>query len=165
MKILIAFFLGFVLCLSSIAQRHKAEEYSISTREYTGTFTDLNEVTGQLQLYVNIDNSDNIDGIAVLRISEDSAVSGNISGSIKITDRYVGNSGPIIFQPSLRKTSMIHANSNLAPDYLQTSSYQCDWHIVIENPSIEMKSLKGKAVPRDCLYSNLIEFELILKEQ
>ena len=122
--------------------------------EYTGTFTDLKNIEGKIELTLYQSNNGLTGGIITLKKknSEEKLITGTI---------YVTGDGKIIngnFTPSVMDHTVLYPdkNKNLA----LVDSYQCSWNFYGEIQDDSGYLITGKAVPMNCSESNLMEFML-----
>ena len=145
-----------ILSFQALAQDDKSKDGIDFSGEYSGTFTDIKNTEGTMQLFLYQSDKGHTSGIIVLN----RIVNGNTevtTGTIKI-----GGNGEFIngsFMPSEIK----FINPREVEDGIIKNtydSYSCRWEIFGELTDKKGNSIIGKAVPVNCVESNLIEFEL-----
>lgn len=145
------------LSYNAIAQNDKTKEKIDYSGKYSGAFIDIKNTEGAIQLFLYQTDKGHTSGIIVL----DRIVNGEnevTTGTIKIS----GNENFINghFMPSEIKYNNPREDENgiMNKSY---DSYSCRWEIFGEMSDINGDTIIGKAVPLNCVESNLIEFTLI----
>jgi hypothetical protein len=145
-----------ILSFQTFAQDDKSKDGIDYSGEYSGTFTDIKNTEGTMQLFLYQSDKGHTSGIIVLN----RIVNGNAevtTGTIKI-----GGNGEFIngsFMPS--EINYINPREGEEGN-IQNSfdSYSCRWEIYGELTDKNGNTIIGKAVPVNCVESNLIEFEV-----
>ena len=159
MRKLAAIFLLF-LSVNLYAQRKdKNNDQVNSTGDYIGTFSDIYGAKGELQISL-METENGISGVVLFQFSADSLLTGSIEMA---RSRWSAENSTIHFLPSEMRQNRVY-DKNPVKDQLQRHSYDCRWHIVLTERDPKSKTLKGKAVPQQCLFSNIISFEARKKE-
>jgi hypothetical protein len=145
-----------IFSFQTFAQDNKSKDGINFSGEYIGTFTDINNTEGTMQLYLYQSVNGKTSGIIVLNR--------NLNGKKEITTGTIsikGNSEFISghFMPSkiVYGNPREIENENLIVSY---DSYTCRWEIFGEMMDKKGNTITGKAVPVNCIESNLIEFSL-----
>ena len=144
------------LSFNAIAQDDKSKEGIDYSGEYSGSFTDLKNAEGTLQLFLYQPDKGRTSGIILLTriVNGKSEVT---TGTINIEGNGEFISGN--FMPSEIK----YINTREDEDGIMQNlydSYSCRWEIFGELKDKKGNTIIGKAVPTNCIESNLIEFEI-----
>ena len=145
-----------ILSFQAFAQDDKSKEGIDYSGEYSGSFTDLKNAEGTLQLFLYQPDKGRTSGIILLTriVNGKSEVT---TGTINIEGNGEFISGN--FMPSEIK----YINTREDEDGIMQNlydSYSCRWEIFGELKDKKGNTIIGKAVPTNCIESNLIEFEI-----
>ena len=102
-----------------------------------------------------------INGVILMRFSSDSVLTGSIEMA---ATRWSGGNSVIHFSPSEMRSNRAYDQHGPIKSQLQRHSYDCAWNIVLTEQNPLTKTLKGKAVPQRCLFSNIISFDVKMVE-
>lgn len=148
-----------MLCvLTTVAQRKNKNKYEDWSGDYVGSFSDINGASGELQITLS-ESSPGWSGVVLMNFDGDSIVTGSLFSS-----RYNVDGTNISFNPSNRKPNRLYA-PQVDSASLQTSSYECDWNVVVSKWDYASGTIKGKAAPNNCLFYNLLSFEVTRQEK
>ena len=151
----------FLLVLNIIQSCNKKEENKSGPKaevpidysgDYSGTFSDLKNVKGKMELSIYQSKNGYSGGILTIKMnnSDERIITGsiNVMGDGNIIN---GNFTPSVFDyPDLNLKS--------------GDSYHCRWTFYGKIKSESDHIIIGKAVPDNCSESNLIEFTLVRKK-
>jgi len=149
-----------ILSYNTVAQDDNTKEKIDYSGEYSGAFIDIKNTEGTIQLFLYQTVKGHTSGIIVL----DRIVNGEnevTTGTIKIDGNDDFISGH--FMPSEIK----YSNPREGEDGIINKpydSYSCRWEIFGEMSDKKGNTIIGRAVPVNCVESNLIEFTLIKVE-
>ena len=122
--------------------------------EYSGTFTDLKNIEGKIELSLYQSKNGLTGGIIILKKknTEENLITGtvNVMGDGKIIN---GN-----FIPSVIDHTVLYPDKG--KNLVSIDSYQCSWNFYGEIKDESGNLITGKAVPMNCSESNLMEFTL-----
>lgn len=156
MKILLT---GLMIILSfhAFAQDDKSKDGIDYSGEYSGNFTDLKGADGILELFLYQSDKGKTEGIIVLTRT--------VNGKDELTTGKITIEGNGEFINGHFTPSKIFYGSNareIEDGVLDKSidSYSCRWEIFGEMMDKKGNSIVGRAVPVNCVESNLIEFTL-----
>lgn len=159
MKIVLNF-LMIILSFQAFAQDDKSKDGIDYSGEYSGTFIDIKNTEGTMQLFLYQSVKGHTSGIIVLTriINGKNEVT---TGTITITGNGEFISGH--FMPS----EINYGNQREIEDGILDKSYDsyfCRWEIFGEMMDKKGNSIVGRAVPVNCIESNLIEFTITKKK-
>ena len=159
-KILFILFLFSIIqaCSQQKSKEVKAEYGTVTfdevgfSGEYSGSFKDLKNDGGTIELFLYQSNNGFSEGIIILKKKDGKLVTGvaQVTGNGKFLN---GN-----FTPSIIKNSVLRSEKVKNLDSI--SSYQCGWRFYGEIKDETGNMISGKAVPMNCSESNLMEFIL-----
>ena len=148
-----------ILSFNAYTQDEKSKEQLDYSGEYSGSFTDLKNAEGTIQLFLYQSDKGHSSGIIVLnRI---------VNGENIITTGTITISGNNEFIDGHFMPSEIHYGKQREVENedldLSFDSYSCRWELFGKLEDKNNLSITGKAVPVNCVESNLIEFFIIKK--
>ena len=149
-----------IFSFQTYAQDDKSKDGIDYSGEYNGTFTDIMNTEGTMQLFLYQSDKGHTSGIIVLNR--------NVNGKNEVTTGTItiGGNGEFIsghFMPSEIKYNNPREGEG---GIIQNSydSYSCRWEIFGEITDKKGNTIIGKAVPTNCIESNLIEFTINKKK-
>jgi len=149
-----------ILSFQVFAQDDKSKDGIDYSGEYSGAFSDIKNAEGTMQLFLYQSDKGRTSGIILLTriVNGKSEVT---TGTINIEGNGEFISGN--FMPSEIK----YINPREGEDGIMQNtydSYSCRWEIFGQITDKKGNTIIGKAVPANCIESNLIEFTLNKKK-
>ncbi|RLD25293.1 MAG: hypothetical protein DRI54_05195 [Bacteroidetes bacterium] len=149
-----------LLSIQAFAQDDKSKDRIDYSGEYNGTFTDIKDAEGTMQLFLYQPDKGRTSGIILLTriVNGKSEVT---TGTINIEGNGEFISGN--FMPSEIKYIAPREDED---GIMQNTydSYSCRWEIFGQITDKKGNTIIGKAVPANCVESNLIEFRINKKK-